>query len=76
LLALQACTRNARALEQLDFVSLEVQGSTEEFEKISEEEDGCFLPLRAGIMSFIKRVFHRQKIIGQKTQFLNREHNP
>ena len=35
---------------------LEMKESTEEFEKISdEEEDGCVVSLRAGIKSFIKR---------------------
>ena len=48
-LALQACTRNAQALEQLGFVSSR---------DLREEEDDFFQLLRAENRSFIKRVYH------------------
>ena len=38
-LALQACTRNAHALEQLGLFPPEMQGRTEESKEISEEEE-------------------------------------
>ena len=38
-LTLQACTRNAQALEQLGFISPEMHGRIEESKKISEEEE-------------------------------------
>ena len=64
--SLALCTRNAQTLEQLSFVSFRVIGKHERvFRAILEgAEDSSIVCLEAGIRSFIKRVFHHQKILG------------